>query len=245
MKLYYILLSAVLLPSVCFSQRAFKPGYVIDLKGDTLRGFIEEHEWDNNPRVVSFKTHGTDNARKFTVADIDQFTVESAVTYKRHICRISLATTDENHLYAKDTTTKLDTVFLEVLQAGKNISLYAYADNVKTRYFVSEKDATPQELIYMVYIKPSVQATDPVRTQTDNVFIQQLRSIALKYGRLDDDLQKQLDGLEYREHSVVDVASKINGIDKPVLVKKKKSYLKLAFALALFVFIGYQVFGKL
>lgn len=247
MKFYYFLLLATfLLPSVCFSQYNFKSGYVITLKGDTLKGFIDEHEWDNNPRYISFKTRGLDKSQKLTVADIDQFTVDNAITYKRYVCRISLGTIDENHLANKDTTVKIDTVFLEVLQSGKNISLFSYSDDIKSRYFTMEKgDVTPQELIYMVYLRANVQATNAVRTQTDNIFIQQLGSLALKYGRLTDQMQKTLDHLEYREHSISKVVSQINDINKPVTVKKKKNYTKLSFALVLFGVIAYLVFSKM
>ncbi|RYU86863.1 hypothetical protein EWM62_17070 [Mucilaginibacter terrigena] len=247
MKFYYLLLSAALLfPAVCFSQGNFKPGYVITLKGDTLKGFISEHEWDSNPRFVSFKAKGIDEAKKFTVADIGQFTIDSALTYKRFICHISLGTTDENHLAPKDTTTKLDTVFLEVLQSGKNLSLFSYSDNIKTRFFVSEKnDAAPHELLYRVYVWSNTSAANDVRNKTDNVFIQQLGSLALKYGKLTDKLQKTLDHLEYREHSIVKVVSAINDIDKPALVKKKKNYAKLVLASALFVVIAGLVISKM
>jgi hypothetical protein len=247
MKFYYFLLLATfLLPSVCFSQYNFKSGYVITLKGDTLKGFIDEHEWDNNPRYISFKTKGIDKAQKLTVADIEQFTVDNAVTYKRYVCHISMGTTDENHLADKDTTVKVDTVFLEVLQSGKNISLFSYSDDIKSRYFTSDKsDVTPHELIYMVYLRANVQASNAVRTQTDNIFIQQLGALALKYGRLTDKLQKTLDNLEYREYSIIKVVSQINDIDKPVPVKKKKNYVKLSLALVLFGVISYLVLSKM
>jgi hypothetical protein len=228
MKFYYLLLLATfLLPSVCFSQYNFKSGYVITLKGDTLKGFIDEHEWDNNPRYISFKTKGIDKAQKLTIADIGQFTVDNAVTYKRYVCHITVGTTDENHLADKDTTVKIDTVFLEVLQSG---TFRCFLTQTISRYFTSEKsDVTPHELIYMVYLRANVQASNAVRTQTDNIFIQQLGFLALKYGRLTDKLQQSLDNLEYREHSIVKVVSQINDIDKPVPVKKKKNYAKLSF----------------
>ncbi|MET3981665.1 hypothetical protein ABIB62_004318 [Mucilaginibacter sp. UYP25] len=241
MKLIYkLLLAALIFPALSYGQGNFKPGYVITLKGDTLKGLISEHEWDSNPKAVSFKPDTIHTTQRFTVADIKQFTIADALTYKRYVCSISLGTVDENHLNARDTTSKVDTVFLEQLQKGENISLYSYSDNTKTRFYTTEKDNdTPRELVYRLYM-----LSDPIVSKTENQYRQQLASLALKYGALTDKLQRTLDDLEFREHTLVKVAAQINGIDKPLLVKKKKNYTKLTLAVILFGVIAYLVLFK-
>ncbi|MCO5935752.1 hypothetical protein NAF17_09375 [Mucilaginibacter sp. RB4R14] len=242
MKLIYKLLTAVLLlPSLSYAQGNFKPGYVITLKGDTLKGFISEHEWDSNPTSVTFKPDTLHGQQKYTVADIKQFTIDNRVTYKSFSCQISLAAVEENHLFRKDTTTKTATVFLEELQAGKNVSLYAYSDETKKRFFVTEKGTTtPQELLYRVYVLPGNEG----RTKTDNIYAQQLGSLALKYGSLTDKLQRTLDDPEYREPNLVKMVSQINGVHNPTFVKKKTNYTKLTLAVLLFSVIAYLVLFK-
>ena len=44
-----------LCPVIVFSQTNYKPGYVVNLNGDTLRGFVNYQQWDNNPRTIAFK----------------------------------------------------------------------------------------------------------------------------------------------------------------------------------------------
>lgn len=239
MKLFFTLLSAAfLLPALSLAQ--YKPGYVITLKGDTLKGYIDEYTWDSNPRSVSFKADTLMALQKFTVADIKQFSIGNTLTYQRFAVNISLGTVDENHLNAKDTTTKTDVVFLERLQTGKNISLYSYSDDTKTRFYVTENNSdTPRELIYRVYV-----ISDVMGNKTERTYIQQLADIALKKGALTDELQRNLDNLEYRESSMVRVAALINGSSKPILVNKKKNYTKLTLATILFGIIAYLVLFK-
>jgi hypothetical protein len=45
MKFFYkVLLAVILLPAFSYAQSNYKPGYVVNLKGDTLRGFIDCRE---------------------------------------------------------------------------------------------------------------------------------------------------------------------------------------------------------
>ena len=241
MKPIYALLLAILIPALSYAQGDFKPGYVITLKGDTLNGYINEYEWDSNPKSVTFKTDTIHPTQKYTVADIKQFTINNAITYKRYICRISLGTVDEDHLNAKDTTSKIDTVFLERLQTGKNITLYSYTDYIKKRFYVTENEYdAPRELIYRQYM-----LSDPIVSKTERLYIQQLADIALKKGSLTDKLQQNLNNLEYREYNMVKAVAQINGLAKVVSVKKKKNYTFLIVAVAIFGVIAYlQMAGK-
>jgi hypothetical protein len=56
-----IVLAFLLLPVLASAQSNYKAGYVINLKGDTLKGFINYKEWNQNPSTnpyyfLSFNT---------------------------------------------------------------------------------------------------------------------------------------------------------------------------------------------
>jgi hypothetical protein len=229
--LFVLLLAAMFFPVTLYSQGNYKTGYVITLKGDTIHGLLEEHTWDTNPTTVTFKSTATEKSQKFSTTDIRQFSIDGLETYKRYPCHISLGTTDENHLDAIVTTAKVDTVFLRELQTGKNVTLLSYTDDIKTRFYICEKsNDLPQELMYRVYLLTKTNAVEPSRSKTDYIFLQQLGALALKYGMLDDKLQKILNNTEYREAGLVKITAKINGINTPALPKKKISFTKLALA---------------
>ena len=44
-----------LLPLLSIAQANYKSGYVVTLKGDTLRGYINYKEWGRNPKDIDFK----------------------------------------------------------------------------------------------------------------------------------------------------------------------------------------------
>jgi hypothetical protein len=62
-----LLLFFFLLPFFSLAQTNYKPGYVVTLKGDTLRGFIDYKEWIKNPKYISFKnTPGNREVESFS-----------------------------------------------------------------------------------------------------------------------------------------------------------------------------------
>lgn len=114
MKLVYTLLFyVILLPGLSFAQSNYKPGYVVDLKGDTLRGFINYKEWDNNPKSFGFKKElKQPNAEAFTVKQATTFAVTGQIYYQRYVVSVSQDKVDMTNMNSRlDTGSMVDTVF--------------------------------------------------------------------------------------------------------------------------------------
>src|SRR5579862_2109683 len=129
-----------LLPIVSIAQSNYKPGYVVDLKGDTIRGFIDLQEWDSSPTAISFKpVISAPKPQKLTVSDITFFNVDGLAIYKKYTSSISTDETNIAHLgTSRDTSYRVAPVFLKILQKGKNVALYQYTDDLKTRFYIGE-----------------------------------------------------------------------------------------------------------
>ena len=141
MKSFYkALLSAVLLPALSYAQSNYKPGYVVDLKNDTLKGFIDYREWNSDPDIIDFKTALTDKtSKKFRPTDISYFNITGLDAYQQYSGPISMDVTEKDHLgYSRDTTYQTATVFFRLLQKGNNLALYSYTDGLKARYFIGQ-----------------------------------------------------------------------------------------------------------
>ncbi|HEX3386241.1 MAG TPA: hypothetical protein VHS53_13670, partial [Mucilaginibacter sp.] len=190
MKHYYPTLTLILflLSFGASAQSNYKPGYVIDLKGDTIKGFIDYREWSICPDTIKFKKAATDESSLYGVNEIGYFNVDGVDEYRKFTVTISNSEIDPNKLeYLKDTTLRTATVFLRVLQQGGKVTLYSYTDKLKTRYYIGEgSNVTPKELIYQTYLDPHYD--DPSnsggrtsRTITENTFRRQLNAVALKY----------------------------------------------------------------
>ena len=215
---YHLFLLAFILPFFSLAQSNYRPGYVVTLKGDTLRGFIDYREWSNNPDAILFKPVLSDaKSSKFTPTDITFFNINNIETYQKYTGPISMDVVNTDHLTTgKDTSVRMAEVFLRVLQKGKNLTLYSYTDDLKPRYFVGDSPGfAPKELVYRIY--EANDANGNGKTFTDETYLKQLNTLAIKYGMLNDDLTYKLQKANYDKPQLIDIVGKINGLTKQQL----------------------------
>jgi len=229
MKFFYkALLSVVLLPALSYAQSNYKPGYVVNLKGDTLKGFIDYREWNSDPDAIAFKTALADKTPKeYRPSDISYFNIAGLDAYWQYSCLISMDITEKDHLgYSRDTTYQTVTVFFRVLQKGNNLALYSYTDGLKTRFFIGQAPGySPGELVYRLYYNYSGDNTSGQKgvTVNENTYMKQLFALANQYGVLNDDLQREIERADYRKDDLLNIVSKINRISRDELKKSDQS----------------------
>jgi hypothetical protein len=219
-KIYFLFL--LFTPYVLIAQTNFKKGYVINLKGDTLKGFIDYKEWGINPKNIAFKSQVTDAKTKvFNSKDTRYFEVSGFEYYHSYVVSVSQGSNELQDLTTSpDTSTKTDTVFLKILQKGKNVSLFSYNEGRKTRFYILDnKSDVPQELIYQLYLNPEDKSSVVKR----NNYYGQLSIIGNKYSV---DLSDDLNGLSYDEAGLRKIAAKINGGGGNLLTTKRQGGIK-------------------
>ncbi|MEO7211220.1 hypothetical protein [Mucilaginibacter sp.] len=223
MKYFYALPLFFLLFSATSFAQGYKEGYAVTQKGDTLRGYIDHSGLDRNPRVVKFKQTGISEVQKLTISQIRSFAFTGLEQYERHVVSISLDVTDEHRLNSgRDIRFKIDTVFLEILQTGKNATLYAYTDDIKSRFYTSDAiGTTPLELIFKLYY-PAEAGSYNRETKSETSYKKQLSALALKNNLLNDSMKKIIDKAEYTQIAMQEVVAKINGTPKSEIAKKSK-----------------------
>lgn len=221
MKPYYkLLLPALLLPLFSVAQSNYKPGYVVTLKGDTLRGFINIKEWAVNPKKISFKTTADNkNSRELGVNDITFFSATNLEAYQRYAGLLNNDPTNISNLpTGRDASTITDTVFLKIIQKGAKITLFEYADSKKDHFFVTEtKDNQPVELVYRIY-------NNDGKTVNENGYMQQLYLLSEKFNG-SQNLKIRIEKADYNYNDLVEVSRMINhstAKDDEVVTGKKK-----------------------
>jgi len=188
------------------AQRNFKPGYVVSLKGDTTKGFVDYKKWDQNPQVVLFKLAAI--AQQYSPANIKAFGVERFENYETYTGPITTGAVNLRDLSKGiDSSFVTETVFLKSIVKGKNIALYSYKDKIKTRFFISEKNGVPVELKRYVYL--DTKRSD--RITENNIFIQQLLDLAIKYQPDNNKLADVIKKVLYRADNIEDVVLTIDG----------------------------------
>ncbi len=210
MKHLCILLLLFFLSATVSAQSNYQPGYVINFKNDTLKGFIDYKGWGNNPETIYFKSTlnetkpqniSTDNAKGFAIIGVED--------YEKFIFIRSNSVTDINRLQVGiDTTHTLDTAFLKRISTGKNVTLFSFTDKNKTRFYTkSNIDSQPQELDFYIYY-PMVNNTT---AETMYTFRMQLKEIASTYDVTDPKLAVKIKNAYYRENDIKAIVDLING----------------------------------
>jgi hypothetical protein len=240
------ILAVLLLPVFSLAQSSYQPGVIVNLKGESVHGFINYAEWENNPKSISFKSGEDGQVVQFTANDIRYFSVNVGhlAEYQSYIGPMTTNSIDVANLpIGRDTSFTTDTVFLKVLQNGSNVTLFSFVDNFKTRFFISEKPADePKELIYRLYYN-SNEENGVDRTVYETSYKGQLYDAAVKAGKSSTPLKNYIKKAAYREADLVNIVSQINGISKTDLsrnnlTKPKGSNIAFAIIGGVLVIIG-------
>jgi len=203
-----LILAAFMLPAIAMAQSNYKPGYVVTLKGDTLRGEINQKEWFGNPKSVEFKS--ATGVKTYTTDDISYFELLNSSIYQRYSGEISMDETNTSKLQTGiDSTKKQDVVFLRVEQNGPNVTLYSYIDAKKTRFFIGDnKTGQVKELVYRIYYLPD----HGVQTRIENIYIPQLYDLAIKYNPTSEKLKSEIENATYSFPDLKSISQKLNNM---------------------------------
>lgn len=196
----------------CSAQVNFQPGYIVRTSGDTLRGFIDEREWDKNPGIMTFSSSGQEKqAQEFAIRQVQYFEVGTR-SFQRYTVSISMDKMEARQGSIEGLNQVVtDTVWLEVLQRGKNLSLFSYRDAVKIRFYILESGSTtPEELVYKLKVV-WVSSTEPERLTYFEGYKNQLINAALKAGKLTDGLRWKVNKTLYSKE-ILKVVSEINEV---------------------------------
>ena len=201
-----IIPAILLLPLLSRAQSNYKPGYVVNLKGDTLRGSVDYQEWDKNPTQVSFK-NGSGNAQELSLKNTKAFGVTGFEHFERGIVSVSLDEIEATKATARiDSNYHIDTVFLRVISGGSTLTLYSYKDDIKVRFYLVETgQSPPQELEFHAY------SGDNQAIQYVNRYRTQLQYIAQKDAVGNTGLARTISQARYDEGDLLKIVSTING----------------------------------
>lgn len=224
----------IVAPFLVFAQANYRPGYIINPKGDTVKGFVNYKDWDFNPDVVEFKKDLKGSRQAFTVHNIQAFGITTLAAYQKAACNISLDETSASRLSSgRDTSFRVDTVFLKVLQRGPRVTLYSYTDEIKTRFYLGKAPSyVPEELVYRIYVGQN-NAGD-TKTMTEDTYKKVLFAIAAQYNVLDSKLTRDLQDAAYTRDALMPIVSVINGVSEADFERhngeqgKASWYVKLA-----------------
>ena len=221
MKINFTFLIIILVLPVCLhAQSKFTPGSVVTLKGDTLKGLIDQKEWGENPDRISFKQNEQSAITRYTPTDISAFRVTGEDYFITYTGPISKGAIDLADLSSGiDSSTVQNTVFLRIVASGKKFILYSYSDRIKNRYFLSQTGSTPFELNRYVFL--DIERVN--RTVEINAYQQQLNNLVSVYQPGNVALMEKVLDTPYKLNDLEEIIAAIEGSQQITTVLKKRS----------------------
>lgn len=135
-----------------YSQENYKPGKILTLSGDTIKGFIDFRNWIQNPKKISFRKTLNDQLITYTPESILSFYVGDDI-YESAIVKLDPNSYNQEDLtYSNTMNLKIDTVFLQTMIKGEK-SLYNHIDNSGKENFFIKEGKEYELLVYQRYFK--------------------------------------------------------------------------------------------
>jgi hypothetical protein len=147
-----------------FSQENYLPGYVINLKGDTIHGFIDYRNWKTNPAKFSFREKMDTSPVFYKPVDIIEFSVKDEI-YVSGIVDLEMSPLRTNELTEDPLLQiKVDTAFLQTLFKGKK-PLYYYYNYGRDNFYIKH-DNKFELLLYKKFLKRKGEESQLLENKT-------------------------------------------------------------------------------
>jgi hypothetical protein len=205
------------------AQKNFQSAFYVNNTGDSIHGFVSIKDWEKNPESFLFRKNLDDRSNEILTIDNVRYFEVANFKYLRHLTTITMDPIKASMATVSEVQPRIDTVFLRVFQIGKNISLFGYTDQLKTRYYIVESGSdTPVEL--ELRIKAWRDKYSVWHSGFFEGYKNQLANLAMKYGVISEKLQWSINHVGYGD-DLVKITSVINGIDsKKVKVHPKPEF---------------------
>jgi hypothetical protein len=134
------------------SQKRYVAGYLIKAPSDTLRGLLLNEDWKQSPDAIYFKSNAHGTSQKVSAGDETAFHLDAN---SEHF----VAKPVKYHLYRREVDageapvlgTVSDTVFLQQILQGGNLTLYSLLDVRADQRFFLQNQEVFTELVYYTY----------------------------------------------------------------------------------------------
>ena len=205
---YYYFFLFLLLPFFSKAQSNYKPGYIVILNGDTIRGYIDYREWEANPKQFTFKKSQNATIEKYSVNNCNAFGIDGFEYFQKFTVSVSQNPIDPVKLNnPPDTSSIIETVFLRTITKGKLMSLYSLTDHIKGHIYIAENNQNPVELI----LRLQLNNTDNIGYTTQAIYKHQLQRMAYNYQPDNKKLAMEINSANYDVRDIRPIVDKING----------------------------------
>lgn len=133
-------LIVILIFQLSYSQKNYLPGYIINIKNDTIHGFVDYKNWNINPNKINFKVKKDHTPITYSHNNINGFAVKDEI-YVSAIVNLETSPIQTNLLQDyPELNIKLDTVFLQTLFNGSKSLYYHKSARGRDNFYIKRGD---------------------------------------------------------------------------------------------------------
>jgi hypothetical protein len=162
------------------AQSNFQKGYIVELDGDTLHGFIDNRNWHSSPKEVSFKPSMKEKDLIFKPLQIKSLGIEDRFIYMSTPVEYHQRTTKLNTAndYSVAPEKTLDTLFLNLIYRGQLNLYHLYNKYDEDVFFIQKGQDSIQELVEyrilrgesLVSVKPYIKTLATLMADCGSIF---------------------------------------------------------------------------
>lgn len=185
-------------------QENFQPGFILNQNGDTLRGLIDNRDWEKNPDAVTFKISENSSVSIYTPIEIKGFRVYNDLYFSAIVQAESSPNDLEELSFEPALILRTDTTFLRAMFLGTK-NLYFYNDKNGKPQFYLKQWPDFELLVYKKFFKtnePTQKDYEPSmpakRVKENSNYLGQL----LLYLQDCPSIQSKINSSEYNQKSL-------------------------------------------
>ncbi len=217
-----LFLLLALLPLLLQAQSSFTKGFVVTTEGDTLKGFINDKDWDFHPNTIQFKNTENDKAVEYTAKELKGIQTESGKHFEVFTVEIN-KTPDKEVSFNSKANMVERTIFTQPIIKGV-LSLYFYQSPDFEKHYLVQKGT--EDLMELLEIEYKKKQSGEVLVVTEKRYIKQLKRLTYDCKALEDRLKK----LKLNIESITDYVREYNtcrsALEKDFTSMYKKSGVK-------------------
>ncbi len=238
-----IIILLIIFPLLTFAQRNYKDAILTDLSGVKRNILLDVKNWDINPSSIPYLSAGYASQGTANPSNTASIAIGDVRFFERAIVKKSM----NRIVYPDlpkflDSTSVIDTVFLDLVTTGRNVSLYRYTDQLKTRFFIKLSDGHYQELMYRMFYSAAID----FGVETQNIFRDQLKGLMGQPSASNQLLSEKIAKAKYQLKDLKEISILLNSneVQFTQVTKSKRSFsIGLGLNLSKFVYKGANVLG--
>jgi hypothetical protein len=199
-----IILTVLIGRNELYAQANFLKGFVVTLQGDTLKGYVNDRQWDISPTSIEFKKETNEREQTFGLKDIVSFEV-NAVKYLAVEVEVEVSPYLIEKMDTISTfTTKKVRVFIKQLVSGPK-SLYRFADKNDHPFYYIFNEGQFELLKHKRYFRYHLVTTHG--NSAKKVILENKAYLAQVVRYLSDcmDVNRQLQYTKYDQRSLIEL----------------------------------------